>query len=204
VGADGVLTVQCSYYLLHGRVHNNAFAALGTVKRFDCRESREGIQSTAIGAADATDHSRCHLHHDRGGEFHGHSPDDGAAFVAGYVSLIAAHLDNMTAAAIRSCSHLVRDDRKALFIAGHRSDYLAVRALAIALTGRAAHLAGRVSLGLGILPGHGDLAGRQVPAPVAVIALSCPRNINCFGLWFFSASRRRNRLLCDNRGLKAL
>jgi hypothetical protein len=29
------------------------------------------------------------------------------AFVAGYVSLFAAHLDNQAAIAIRSCSHLV-------------------------------------------------------------------------------------------------
>ena len=43
---------------------------------------------------------------------HTHSPDDGTAFVAGYVSLIAAHLDNEAAAAIRSCNHLVGDDRK--------------------------------------------------------------------------------------------
>jgi len=54
-----------------------------------------------------------------GGEFHGHSPDDVAASVAGYVSVIAVHLYNEAAAAIRSCSHLVGDDRKALFIAGH-------------------------------------------------------------------------------------
>jgi hypothetical protein len=113
--------------LLHGHVHHNTFAALRAYEGFDGRESREGIQSATIGAADATDHSRCHLHHDRGGEFRGHSPDDGAAFVAGYVSLIAAHLDNGAAAAIRSCSHLVGDDRKALFIVGHRSDYLAIR-----------------------------------------------------------------------------
>ena len=36
-----------------------------------------------------------------------------------YVSLIAAHVDNEAAAAIRSCSHLVGDDGKALFIVGH-------------------------------------------------------------------------------------
>jgi len=70
-------------------------------------------------AASATNLSRCYLHHDGGGEFHGHSPYDGTAFVAGYVSLIAAHLDNEAPAAIRSCSYLVGDDRKAPFIAGH-------------------------------------------------------------------------------------
>ena len=72
-----------------------------------------------MSTACTTDLSRCHLHHDRGSKFHGHSPDDGTAFVAGYVSLIAAHLDNETAAAIRSGSHLVGDDQKALFIVGH-------------------------------------------------------------------------------------
>ena len=70
-------------------------------------------------AASATNLSRCYFHHDSGGEFHGRSPDGGTAFVAGYVSLIAAHLDNQAATAIRSCSHLVGDDRQALFIAGH-------------------------------------------------------------------------------------
>jgi hypothetical protein len=72
-----------------------------------------------MGAACATRLSRCHLNHDRGGEFRRSGPDDGTAFVAGYVSLIAAHLDNEAAAAIHSCSHLVGDDGKALFIAGH-------------------------------------------------------------------------------------
>ena len=108
---------RCS--LLHGPVHHNACAALGTDKRFDCRESRKRVQCAAMHAASATNLSRCYLHHDSGGEFHGHSPDDGTASVAGYVSLIAAHLDNEAAAAIRSCSHLVGDDGKALFIAGH-------------------------------------------------------------------------------------
>ena|SRR5882724_4027202 len=51
-----------------------------------------------MGAARAADLTRCHLHHDSGGEFHGHSPDDGTAFVAGYVGPIAAHLDNEAAA----------------------------------------------------------------------------------------------------------
>jgi hypothetical protein len=119
--ADAPRTVHAVMLpLLHGPIHHNAFAALGTAKRLDRRESRECIQSAAMGAADATDHSRCHLHHESGGEFHGHSPYDGAAFVASYVSLIAPHLDNQAAAAIRSCSDLLRDDRKALFIAGHR------------------------------------------------------------------------------------
>jgi hypothetical protein len=105
--------------LLHGAVHHNTFAALGTDKGFGGRGPRERVQSVAMGAASATDLGRRHLHHDSGGEFHGHSPDDGAAFVAGYVSLIAAHVDNEAAATIRSCCHLVGDDQKALFIAGH-------------------------------------------------------------------------------------
>ena len=86
--------------LLHGPVHHNAFAALGTGKLFDCRECREGIQSAAMGAASAGDRSRYHLQHDRGGAFHQHGGDYGAAFVAGYVSLITAHLDNGAAAVI--------------------------------------------------------------------------------------------------------
>jgi hypothetical protein len=72
-----------------------------------------------MATACAANLTRCHLHHDRGGEFHRHGPDDGAAFVAGCVTLIAADLDNETAAAIRSGSHLVGDDGKALFIGGH-------------------------------------------------------------------------------------
>ncbi len=105
--------------LLHGPVRHNTFTAVRADECFDCRQSRERVQRVAMGTACATGLSRCHLHHDRGGEFHGHSPDDGTAFVAGYVSLIAAHVDNEAAAAIRSCSHLVGDNQKALFIAGH-------------------------------------------------------------------------------------
>jgi len=76
--------------LVHGPVHHNAFAALGTGKLFDCRECREGIQSAAMRAASAWDRSRYHLQHDRGGAFHQHDADHRAAFVAGYVSLITA------------------------------------------------------------------------------------------------------------------
>jgi len=52
--------------------------------------------------------------------------------------------------------------------------------------GRATHLAGRVSLGLGIRQRHWDLAGRQVSAPIAVIALSCAGDVNSLGFGFFS------------------
>src|SRR5258708_1870641 len=55
--------------------------------------------------------------------------------------------------------------------------------------GRAAHLAGRISLGLGILQRHWDLAGRQVSAPVAVIALAGARDVNGLGLSFFGTLR---------------
>src|SRR5260370_814187 len=51
---------------------------------------------------------------------------DGAAFVARYVSLIAAHLDNQAAAGIRSCSDLVGDDRKAHRIPAGGTEYVAL------------------------------------------------------------------------------
>src|SRR5260370_21089989 len=63
--------------------------------------------------------------------------------------------------------------------------------------GRAAHLAGRISLGRGILQRHWDLAGRQVSAPAAAIALAAARDVNRLRLRFFGTLR--GWLLSDER-----
>jgi hypothetical protein len=100
-------------------VHHNAFAHSEQINVSIAENPENVFSAPQCVQRAATNLSRCNLHHHSRGEFHGRSPDYGAAFVAGYVSLIAAHFDNEAPAAIRSCSHLLGDDQKALFIAGH-------------------------------------------------------------------------------------
>jgi hypothetical protein len=74
-------------------------------------------------AEGTTDLARRKLDHHGGGAIRRHGTDHGATFVANYVGLATAHLDDETPTTIRA-GGFVGDDRKTFFvIADHRPDY---------------------------------------------------------------------------------